>query len=228
MTIYRYNKITLTGLLNMDYGSVLEFLKKVEGNGAEMAESVIAYSKTLSDEAKKHRLNARDAEAKLKRLEEVAGEENLEEKLKNLKEQVESLSKERDTIKANSESSVKELEELKLEKAKLDKEKGLRAIADKTGADFGAFSEIFGDTPMEISGDAVLVQEGDTKLAFTEYLEKQPAWKKAALYAKTGDNSVDQKKQLPNAPPTTPTPQEGTVGTNYITARYSGARFTNK
>lgn len=210
-----------------DYSNALEFLGKQEG-GAEHKEAVLAYVRVVLEESKDKQTKLRDAIAKLKRLSESAGstEEELENKLSDLQRQVKDLTTERDKLKTTTEADTKELEGFRAEKVQREKETKMRSLAEKAGADYEAFNQLFGDLPVELVGETVTVKEGDKSLSLDEYLQAQPAWKKAALFS---NQQESQNNKLPGAPPSGNQAREGGyLGDAYINSRYNPARFGKK
>lgn len=210
-----------------EYGLALDFISKQEG-GAEHKEAILAYVKEVVAESKERASKLREANAKLKRLSEVAGgtEEDLEKQVSDLQRQIKELATERDTLRTDKEKESKELESLRADKQKQEKETRIRTLSEKAGADYEAFHQLFGEMAVEIVGETITVKEADKSLSLDEYLQSQPAWKKAALFSGQEEKKQEDKR-LPGAPP-----KEGgnkdnvpTVGDSYISARYSVDRF---
>jgi predicted RNase H-like nuclease (RuvC/YqgF family) len=208
-----------------EYESALDFLIKAEGGEAHK-QGIIAYVKALTEESKEEKRKARELAAKVKRLQEATGgtEEDLESAIANLQKQNKELSAERDELKTSSQAAFQELEKLKVEKAALDKETRLTTLAQKAGADKDAFKQLFGDANVELIGEIVTVKEGDKSISLEEYLQTQPAWKKAALFT-VGQGSDNQPNKLPGAPPSPGGKEEVDAGDKYLSARFSTERF---
>lgn len=211
-----------------EYGQALDFLSAADG-GKEHAEAIRAYVKVIADENKATKSKYREAEAQLKRYKEVAGEEDFEATITNLKSQVTTLTSERDEAKQANESITQERDTLKAEKVGLERGAHFRKASEKVGADYQAFESIFGSLDVAnivVSENGVNIKEGDKDVPFEEYLSTQEGWKRSALFH-TGESGKQepQRAPLPSANSTGGSTERENVTDGYIAARYSGKRF---
>ncbi|MBW4626478.1 MAG: hypothetical protein KME49_13515 [Brasilonema octagenarum HA4186-MV1] len=211
----------------MDYGQALDWMNQQEG-GSEYVEAVRAYVKVLSDEAKKHKLTARDAEAKLKRYSELAGEgEDLEKVIQGLKTQLAELTKERDDLKTQHDTVVSERDALKTEKTNLERGAVFRTISDRFNFDYSAFESLFKDTDtgaFNVSEDSIKITVDGKEVLLEEYVESLEEWKKNALSYKN-KASQNSSTSLPSAGTKGTTSQGGSLADNYLNSRVSASRF---
>lgn len=223
-----------------EYDRAIDFLVSQEG-GSVHAESVKAYVKALTEESKDKTTKLRDANGKIRRLTEVAGaaEGDLEGTITALNKQVTDLTKERDDLKTKNEAETEELATLREEKTKRDKADKLATFANKINADIDAFTQLFGNTHMEIVGESLTVGEGDNRKSFDEYMETQPQWKKAALFSQSKGDGDDNSNEPTPKPQNSQTPlpsapandnkdkptKKTSVGQTYLSTRFTGANF---
>jgi seryl-tRNA synthetase len=209
----------------MSYAEALEWIKKQE-NGTDAFEAVQAHSASIGNGEKEYRRKLREAEATLQRFKDAAGsDEDVDKLLKELRSQVEALTKERDELKTNSDATIKELDDLKALSVKYERDRHFRDVAAKTGADYEAFASIFSDIAVEnviIKDDNVTIKDKDNKeVAFSEFLERIEGWKRRALFpSESGTQQQETRSPLPTGSssnsPTSPTSQ----ASSYIAANY--------
>lgn len=210
----------------MTYAEALEWLKKQEG-GIDALEAVQAHVSSVNNGEKEYRRKLREAEATLTRMKEETGEEDAGKAIKELRAQIDTVTKERDELKTNGETITKERDDLKAASIKYERDKHFRSASEKVGADYEAFTNIFKDISIEnvlVKDDGVTIKNDGKDVNFTDYIEALEGWKKRALFPdKEQPPTNNYRPQLPTGNTSGAPPQPQSVVADYIGANY--ARF---